>query len=181
MELGRLYLDCVLEGFQGMKRTGERAMEQLNIQELNWAPNEECNSVALIVKHMAGNMRSRWANFLTTDGEKPGRNRDEEFEGGYGTREEMTAAWEAGWQTLFHAMASLRPEELQATVTIRAQPLSVVQAIERQVAHLSHHVGQIVYLAKQIKGVDWENLSIERGKSQDYLEGMTKRFQTKST
>lgn len=160
MDLGRVYLDCALENFRKTKRTAERAMEQLNLEELHWTPDEESNSIARIVKHMAGNMMSRWTDFLTTDGEKATRNRDEEFEGGYGSREEMMAAWEAGWEKLFEAIGSLGWEDLLKTVTIRSEPHSVVKAIERQVYHLSYHTGQIVYLAKQIRGADWKTLTI---------------------
>lgn len=175
-----MYLNCALENFRIMKRTSERAMEQLNLEELHWTPTDESNSVARIVKHMAGNMMSRWTDFLTTDGEKPTRNRDEEFEGGYASREEMMAAWEAGWEKLFQAVGSLEPADLLKTVTIRAEPHSVIQAIERQVYHLSYHTGQIVYLAKQIRSSDWETLTIPRGKSKEYLEGMLNRFGKKS-
>lgn len=176
MDLGRVYLDTALENFRNMKRTAERAIEQLSLHELHWAPNDESNSIARIVKHVAGNMMSRWTDFLTTDGEKPTRNRDKEFEGGYASREEMMTAWEAGWEKLFQAVGSLEPEDLLKIVTIRTQPHTVVQAIERQVYHLSYHTGQIVYLAKQIRGADWQTLTIPRGKSQEYLENMVNRF-----
>ena len=177
MNLGRVYLNSVLDNFRNMKRTADGAMEQLSLEELHWAPGEESNSVALIVKHMAGNMVSRWTDFLTTDGEKPSRNRDEEFEGGYVSREEMMAVWEKGWETLFHTLGSLNQEALLKSVTIRTEPHSVVQAIERQAYHLSYHTGQIVYLAKQIKASDWKTLTIPRGKSKEYLASMQNRFQ----
>ncbi|MHB1953531.1 DUF1572 family protein [Alicyclobacillus sp. ALC3] len=181
MDLGLVYLDCALENFRNTKRTAERAMEQLNLEELHWAPDEESNSIARIVKHMAGNMMSRWTDFLTTDGEKATRNRDEEFEGGYGSRVEMTAAWEAGWKKLFEAIGSLGPEDLLKTVTIRSEPHSVVKAIERQVYHLSYHTGQIVYLAKQIRGANWETLTIPRGESKEYLKNMENHFGEKGS
>lgn len=171
-----MYLNSALDNFRNMKRTAEEAMEQLSFEELHWAPGEESNSVALIVKHMAGNMMSRWTDFLTTDGEKPSRNRDQEFEGGYVSHEEMMADWEKGWETLFHTIGSLSPEDLLKTVTIRTEPHSVVQAIERQVYHLSYHTGQIVYLAKQIKASGWKTLTIPRGKSKEYLASMRNRF-----
>ncbi len=176
MGLGHVYLDAVLVNFQNMKKTAERAMEPLSLEELHWTPDEQSNSVACIVKHMAGNMMSRWTDFLTTDGEKPTRNRDEEFEGGYTSREEMMAAWKAGWEKLLGAVASLEVDDLVKTVTIRSEPHSVVQAIERQVYHLSYHTGQIVYLAKQIRGADWETLTIPRGKSKEYLTSLENRF-----
>ncbi len=176
MDLGPVYLDAVLVNFQNMKKTAERAMEPLSLEKLHWTPDEQSNSIACIVKHMAGNMMSRWTDFLTTDGEKPTRNRDGEFEGGYTSREEMMAAWEAGWEKLFEAAAALEADDLVKTVTIRSEPHSVVQAIERQVYHLSYHTGQIVYLAKQIRGADWETLTIPRRKSKEYLMSLENRF-----
>lgn len=176
MDLGRVYLDVAIGNFRNMKRTSERAMEQLSLEELHWAPHQESNSIARIVKHLAGNMLSRWTDFLTTDGEKTTRNRDEEFEGGYSSHEEMMAGWGAGWEKVFKAMDALEPGDLLKTVMIRSEPHSVVQAIERQVYHVSYHTGQIVYLAKQIRGENWQTLTIPRGKSKDYLASMQNRF-----
>lgn len=176
MDLGRLYLDIALGNFGSMKKTADGAMEQLNLEELHWSSDPESNTIARIVKHMAGNMMSRWTDFLTTDGEKLSRNRDDEFEGGYASRDEMMAIWETGWEALFRAVGSLEPGDLLKTVTIRAEPNSVIQAIERQVYHLSYHTGQIVYLAKQIKGPGWKTLTIPRGRSREYLASMQERF-----
>lgn len=179
MDLGHAYLDAAMENFRNMKTTADRAMEQLNYEELHWAPDDESNSIARIVKHMSGNMVSRWTDFLTTDGEKPTRNRDEEFEGGYLSLETMNMDWEAGWKQLFDAIGALKPDQpddLLRTVYIRSEPHSAIQAIERQVYHLSYHVGQVVYLAKQIRGTDWQTLTIPRGKSKAYLDGMVDRF-----
>ena len=176
MNAGQAYLDSTLDAFRGMKRTAEQAMEQLRWEELQWTPNGESNSMARIVKHMAGNMVSRWTDFLTSDGEKPDRNRDQEFEGAYTSREELLADWNAGWERLFAAIGSLTPGDLLKTVYIRTEPHTVIQAIQRQVVHLSHHVGQTVYLAKQIRNSDWQTLTIPRGKSKEYLEKMAERF-----
>jgi hypothetical protein len=131
----------------------------------------ESNSIAIIVKHMAGNMRSRWRDFLTTDGEKPDRNRDTEFEAPPKTRVELMEMWEGGWKYLFEALEPLTDAELTKTVTIRSSPHSVMQAINRQVAHYAHHVGQIVFLAKHFAtkaGKKWESLSVPRGQSTQF-------------
>jgi len=181
MDLGFTYLDSALGNFRNMKRTADRAVEQLSFEELQWAPNGESNSIARIVKHMSGNMASRWTDFLTSDGENPTRNRDEEFEGEYTSREELIAAWTVGWERLFDAFSHLIPDDLLKTVYIRVEPHSVIQAIERQVYHLSYHVGQIVYLAKQIRGSDWQTLTIPRGKSREYLDNMVQRFKQGGT
>jgi Protein of unknown function (DUF1572) len=132
----------------------------------------ESNSIAIIVKHLVGNMRSRWRNFLTTDGEKPDRNRDTEFENPPKTREELMAVWGAGWKYVFDAIESLTDDDLTRTVTIRTEPHSVMQAINRQIAHYAQHIGQIVYVAKHLKvkgGSPWTSLSIPRGQSAQYL------------
>jgi hypothetical protein len=121
-----------------------------------------------MVKHMSGNMLSRWQDFLTSDGEKPGRDRDAEFENPPGTREALVAAWEAGWQCLFTALEPLSDADLQRTVTIRGEPHSVMQTINRQVAHYSYHCGQIVFLAKHLRSSEWKSLSIPRRKSAEF-------------
>lgn len=165
MSIAAEYLRCAREAFEGARRLGDRTLEQLDYDEMHYSPNEECNSMAVIVKHMAGNMRSRWIDFLTSDGEKPNRNRDAEFEGGYSSREELLQDWNAGWQAVFDAIDRLTEDDLMKTVYIRAQAHSVIQAMERQVSHYAQHVGQMVYLGKQIKGSQWRTLSIARGKS----------------
>ena len=165
MSIAAEYLRCAREAFEGARRLGDRTLEQLDYDEMHYSPNEECNSMAVIVKHMAGNMRSRWIDFLTSDGEKPNRNRDAEFEGGYSSREELLQDWNVGWQAVFDAIDRLTEDDLMKTVYIRAQAHSVIQAMERQVSHYAQHVGQMVYLGKQIKGSQWQTLSIARGKS----------------
>jgi hypothetical protein len=150
------------------KSMAEKAMEQVTDDELNQTLDSESNSIALIVKHMAGNMRSRWTDFLTSDGEKPDRNRDTEFEAPPSTRAALTETWEAGWKCVFAALEPLSDSDLGRTVHIRAEPHSVMQAINRQIAHYGCHVGQIVFLAKHFRSSEWKSLSIPRGKSAEF-------------
>lgn len=153
------------------KTLAERAMAQCPEKDLFTALDAEANSIAIIVKHMAGNMRSRWRDFLTSDGEKPDRIRDTEFEDAPKTRAELNELWEPGWKYVFEALNSLTDADLTKTVTIRSAPHSVMQAINRQVAHYAHHVGQIVFLAKHfaVKAMGkWESLSVPRGQSKQF-------------
>lgn len=167
-DLAAHYLDEVRRQFRGYKRFGEGAMSQLKDEELFVTIDAESNSVAILVKHLAGNMRSRFTDFLTTDGEKPNRNRDQEFEITPNTsRADVMRWWEEGWERVFSTIASLKPDDLLRTVTIRGEPHTVLQAINRQLAHYSAHVAQIVFLAKHLRSSDWKTLSIPRGKSQD--------------
>ncbi|MBC7897493.1 MAG: DUF1572 family protein [Cytophagaceae bacterium] len=160
--------------FQKQKALAERAMSQVADQDVFATLDAEANSIALIVRHLHGNMRSRWTDFLTADGEKADRQRDTEFELPPSlTRADVMRAWEQGWAYLFAALASLTPEDLGRTVTIRSQPLSVMSAILRQLDHYGQHVGQIVLLAKHSRGTAWQSLSIPRGKSDEYLRGKT--------
>jgi uncharacterized damage-inducible protein DinB len=147
------------------KRLAERAIEQVPDGMLTAALDEESNSIATIVKHLSGNMRSRWSDFLTTDGEKPDRNRDGEFEEPFQTRAEMMAAWELGWKQLLETIAGLTDADLGRKITIRNEAHSVMQAINRGITHVSYHVGQIVFLAKHFAGPEWKTLSIPRGRS----------------
>ncbi|SMQ77929.1 Protein of unknown function [Bacillus sp. OV166] len=164
MNIGSEYLKTVIQRFMDAKVTAEKALEQLTENELFWAPNEESNSVAIIVKHMSGNMVSRWTDFLTTDGEKPYRNRDDEFVGDIQTKEQMMELWEFGWDTFFNALKSIEDEQLLKIITIRNEPHSVIEAIERQMYHYSYHIGQIIYVAKILKSGDWRALTIPRKK-----------------
>ncbi|MGE7839872.1 DUF1572 family protein [Lysinibacillus sp. NPDC093712] len=175
MSMGETYLHVVLERFKSVKADGEKTIAQLDIEQLHWAFNEESNSIAVIVKHVSGNMISRWTDFLLTDGEKTTRNRDDEFIDSIDTKEELIAIWEKGWQVFFNALHSLTAEDLLANVTIRGQQHTVIDAIERQMAHYASHVGQIVYVGKQIKGDEWKTLSIPRGQSQAFTEAMIKK------
>lgn len=143
-------------------------MAQVADEHLFATLDPESNSIAIIVKHMTGNMRSRWTDFLTSDGEKPDRDRDSEFEEPPATREAVLAAWEAGWSCVFSALQALTDEDLTRTVTIRSEPHSVMQAINRQVAHYSLHIGQIILLAKHFAGERWQSLTIPRRASADY-------------
>lgn len=165
------YVKDATDLFRYYKRLAERAMEQCPDEGLFATLDAESNSIAVIVKHMSGNMRSRWRDFLTTDGEKADRNRDTEFEAPPTTRADLLALWESGWQYVFTALEPLTDADLAQTVTIRTEPHSVMQAINRQVAHYAHHIGQILYAAKHFttaKTGKWESLSVPRGKSQQF-------------
>lgn len=166
-DVGELYIDEAFRCLRGHKRLADDAIAQLSEQEFFAALDQESNSVALIVKHLAGNMRSRFTNFLTSDGEKPDRKRDQEFiVMTHEKREAMLKDWEQNWQLVFEMLNSLSPSDLSRTVTIRGEPHSVLQAINRQLAHYAYHVGQIVFLAKHWKGAEWKTLSIPRGQSE---------------
>jgi len=154
--------------FRYYKRLAERAMEQAPDDALFASLDAESNSIAVIVKHMSGNMRSRWTDFLTSDGEKPDRNRDTEFETPPTTRGELLEKWEEGWSYVFAALEPLGEEDTARTVTIRSEPHSVMQAINRQIAHYSYHIGQIVYLAKHFAGGNWRAITVPRGKSTQF-------------
>jgi hypothetical protein len=169
-QLSTSYLQDSIGLFHYYKKLGERAMAQCPDEALFITLDAESNSIAIIVKHLSGNMRSRWLNFLTTDGEKPDRNRDTEFETPPATRVELVEQWERGWKYVFDALEPLTEADLTRTVTIRTEPHSIMQAINRQIAHYAHHVGQILFLAKHLtftKTGKWESLSVPRGKSAD--------------
>lgn len=168
LKLTTSYLEDSIELFRYYKKLADRAMEQVSDEHLFAALDAEGNSIAIIVKHMAGNMRSRWRDFLTTDGEKPDRNRDSEFEEPAATREELLKQWEEGWKWLFAALEPLTEADLTRTVTIRTEPHSVMQAINRQIAHYSYHVGQIVFLAKHFAADHWKALTIPKKKSAEF-------------
>ena len=162
------YLEDALSLFRYYKRLAERALDQVTDEQLFVTLDTEANSIAIIVKHMAGNMRSRWTDFLTTDGEKPDRNRDSEFVDPPATRSQLLAEWEDGWNRLFAAIEQLTDADLARTITIRGEAHSVVQAINRQLAHYPHHVGQIVLLAKHFAGDRWQSLSVPRNQSAEF-------------
>jgi uncharacterized damage-inducible protein DinB len=168
LEFSTSYVHDSIAIFHQYKRLAERAIEQVTDDQLTHAIDGEANSIAITVKHMAGNMRSRWTDFLTTDGEKPDRNRDTEFEHPPASRAELMALWEQGWQCVFHALASLSEEDLARTVTIRGEAHSVMQAINRQVGHYAYHCGQIVLLAKHFTKDQWRSLTVPKGKSADF-------------
>ncbi|MDX1942902.1 MAG: DUF1572 domain-containing protein [Saprospiraceae bacterium] len=162
------YLSSVKKQFQYYKSLADKAMTQISDVQLDWQPNEASNSIAIIVKHMVGNMLSRWTDFLTSDGEKPWRNRESEFEGGYPSREAMLEHWERGWKCLFDALESLTETDLERIIYIRNEGHTVMEAINRQLAHYPYHVGQIVYLARLQANEDWKSLSIPKGGSEVY-------------
>lgn len=162
------YLEDSLELFRLNKKLAERAMAQVTDEQLFATLDDESNSIAIVVKHMAGNMRSRWTEFLTTDGEKPDRNRDSEFVEPPATREALLQIWEDGWKRVFSALEPLSESDLSRTVTIRGEAHSVMQAINRQLAHYAHHVGQIVMLAKHFAHDRWQSLSVPRNRSAEF-------------
>ena len=171
------YLDEAHRQMRGHKRLAEGAMAQLKDEELFITLDPESNSIAVIVKHMAGNMRSRFTDFLTTDGEKPDRDRDQEFElSPATTRADLTKWWEEGWARVFATIEALKPEDVMRKVTVRGEPHTVLQGINRQIAHYAHHTGQIVFLAKHIRSSKWKTLSIPRGKSEDYKTAPPKPY-----
>ena len=169
IEIGAHYLEEARRQLRGQKRMCEAAMAQVRDEELFVTLDPEANSIAILVKHLAGNMRSRFTDFLATDGEKPDRFRDREFEIGAGTtRAEVMQWWEEGWSILFRAIDSLKSEEVMHKVTIRDEPHTVLQAINRQIAHYAAHIGQIVMLAKHLRSSEWKTLTIPRGKSEEF-------------
>jgi hypothetical protein len=175
MELAAHYLDEAFRQMRGQKRLAEGAMAQLSDEEFFRALDPESNSVAILVKHMTGNMRSRFIDFLNSDGEKPNRQRDTEFVIDEKTkRADVMRWWEEGWAIVFDTISSLKPEDVIKTVTVRGEPHSVLQAINRQIAHYAHHSGQILFLAKHLRGSDWKTLSIPRGKSEEVNSGKLK-------
>ncbi len=169
------YLEEARRQFRGHKRMGENAMSQLRDEQLFVTLDPEANSVATLVKHLAGNMRSRFTDFLTSDGEKPDRFRDREFEVTSAiTRAEVMNWWEDGWTCVFSAIDPLQPEDVMRTVTIRGEPHTVLQAMNRQIAHYAQHIGQIVFLAKHLRSSDWKTLSIPKGKSEEFKKVVPK-------
>jgi hypothetical protein len=168
MDLNAHFLDVTRNMFHGSRSRADRAIAQIEDRQLHEATHDGANSIAVIMKHLAGNMRSRWTEFLTTDGEKPWRHRDGEFVDDFESRAQLDEVWEAGWRCLFEALDGLRPEDLGRTVTIRGEAHTVMQAILRQIGHYDHHVGQIVQRARDLAGDGWQTLSIPRGRSEDH-------------
>jgi hypothetical protein len=171
-----LYLQDTRIQARKLKELADKALAQARDEDLSITLDPESNSLAVIVQHLAGNLRSRWTDFLTSDGEKPDRNRDAEFESREGTtRAGLLASWEEGWSRLFETLDSLTVEDLGKTVFIRSEPHTAVQAINRGVTHAAYHVGQIVFLSKHLAAASWQTLSIPRGKSQEFLEKMQRK------
>ena len=163
----RQYLENVIKEFQKLKALGEKTFGQIRDEDFFWTPDPESNSIAIIVRHMSGNMISRWTDFLTTDGEKPDRNRDSEFETLFYTdKDDILNRWEKGWKRVFDTINFLKDDDLIKVVTIRNEPHSVVEAINRQLTHYAYHVGQIVYIGKHLRSDEWKSLSIPRKKAE---------------
>ena len=170
-----IYLQDIIRRFRRLKQLADRAVAQLDDQDWFVTLDEKANSVAIMLKHIAGNMRSRWTDFLTTDGEKPDRRRDSEFQLEQADRAAILARWETGWEILFGVLESLTVDDLTKTVLIRQEPHAVPQAIHRQLSHYAYHIGQLVFLCKHLTGSDWQSLSIPRGKSGEFNEMMRRR------
>jgi hypothetical protein len=168
MNAASSYLESVKKQFLYYKMLGEKAMEQLEPEQLFVSVNEDTNSIAVIVKHLSGNMLSRWTDFLTTDGEKETRNRDGEFENDLLTKDQLLKAWNTGWECFLGTLENLKPEQLSEIIYIRNEGHTVIEAINRQLAHYPYHVGQIVFYAKLLKNGEWDSLSIPKNKSNSY-------------
>ncbi len=170
------FIENISKRFNTYKESGDKTLALLNEDDINYRPNEESNSIATIVQHLHGNMMSRFTHFLTEDGEKPWRKRDEEFVFNHLTKEKTTQLWNEGWQAVMQAVQSLQPDDLMKTIYIRAEPLLVYDAVLRQLAHYPYHVGQIVWIGKMRKGNEWQSLSIAKGKSGDFNEQLAQKF-----
>ena len=162
------YLTSVKKQFEYYKLLGDKTFAQLNNDQFFWSPNKDDYSIAIMVKHISGNMRSRWTNFLTEDGEKEWRNRDDEFVNSFTSKEEVVAYWEMGWKCLFDALNTITIENFDTIVYIRNHGHTITEAINRQLCHYSYHVGQIVFLSKLLLGDDWQTLSVAKGASKEY-------------
>ena len=174
MNIATELLSSWIKRFKEYKTLGDKTFTQLTDEEMHHQPNDASNSIAIIIQHMNGNMLSRWTNFLTEDGEKEWRKRDEEFEVHSVSKEKLLALWGEGWKVFLDTLESLQEDDLLKTVTIRTQPLLVIDAINRQLAHYSYHVGQIVYIGRWLKDKDWQSLSIPKGNSNAYNKSLGK-------
>jgi hypothetical protein len=174
-EIARNFLRESLSAFESYKKLAEKSFEQVSDEEFFRSIDEEANSIAVLTKHLGGNLRSRWTDFLTTDGEKPNRNRDSEFIAEGDTRESLMKIWENGWQTLFDSLESLKPGDLGKIVQIRGEDFTVFKAITRALAHAAYHIGQIILLAKHFRSGEWQTLSIPRNKSAEFNEYLSKQ------
>jgi len=169
------YKSDALTSFRNYKMLAERAVEQVSDEEFFAAIDGEANSIAVLLKHIAGNLHSRWRDFLTTDGEKPDRDRDTEFIADGDNRESLLKFWESGWQVLFDNLEPLTDQDFARTITIRGEPHSVVEAVNRQLTHYSYHIGQIVLLAKHFRSSDWKTLSVPRNRSGEFNKHLTEK------
>jgi hypothetical protein len=168
MDINQFYLESIKKQFLYYKTLGEKAMDQIETDQLFVSVTEDSNSIATIVKHIWGNMLSRWTDFLTTDGEKPTRNRDAEFENDMITKDELLLRWNEAWKCLFSALDSIEPDHLSQIIYIRNEGHTVIEAINRQLAHYPYHIGQIIYAAKLLKKSNWDSLSIPKNTSKQY-------------
>ncbi|MBL0183985.1 MAG: DUF1572 family protein [Chitinophagaceae bacterium] len=175
MNLSKEFLQSAVKRLNYYKELGDKTFSQLTDADLHYQPNEASNSIAITIQHMAGNMLSRWTDFLTSDGEKEWRNRDIEFEEQHMNKEQLIALWEKGWACCLDAISSLKEEDLLKTIYIRSEGLLVVDAINRQLAHYPYHVGQIVYIGRMIKNEGWQNLSIQKGNSDQFNKEMSSK------
>ena len=172
MNIGQTFLDSAIKRLNNYRLLGEQTFEQLTSEQMLIQPNEATNSIAIIIQHLHGNMKSRWTNFLTEDGEKSWRNRDKEFELPELDKEQLIKLWDEGWNVLLQSIGLLSEMDLAKTITIRSEPLTVVDAINRQIAHYSYHVGQIVFLGKWIRNESWLSLSIPKKGSDAFNKKM---------
>jgi hypothetical protein len=182
MDIGANYLEEITRSLRGHKRMAEAAIAQLSDEQLFATLDPESNSIALLVKHIAGNARSRFTDFLTSDGEKPDRKRDQEFviDPKSTTRAEIMRWWEEGWSIVFNAVGALTPADLPREVSIRQEPMTVLQALQRAMGHYAQHIGQIVFLAKHLKGKDWKTLSVPRGQSEQFNAEMIQKLKERN-
>lgn len=167
-----IYLESVIKRLKYYKELADKTFSQLEESDFHFQPDKDSNSLAIIIQHMSGNMLSRWTNFLTEDGEKPWRRRDDEFEIHSSTKDQILEDWEKGWDCVFDTLQQLTEADLAKTIYIRNEPLVVMDALNRQLAHYPYHVGQIVYIGKMIKKNEWKNLSIEKGRSDQFNQEM---------
>lgn len=181
MDIGMIYINSVQKRFEEMKQLGDRMLQQVSEQQIHIKPNDTSNSIAIIIQHLHGNMISRFSDFLTTDGEKETRDRDSEFMDKRQSIGAIATMWEQGWDTVFQALRQLTSTHLMQQVTIRGEQHDVFDAINRQLAHYSYHIGQMIYIAKWLKGEEWQSLSIPVGASKAYNDEMRQRFATNIT
>lgn len=172
------FIENIIKRFSTYKELGDKNLAALSDDDINYCPNEESNSITVIIQHLHGNMMSRFTHFLTEDGEKPWRKRDEEFTTVHLTKEKITELWNEGWNAVMLALQSLQPDDLTKTIYIRSEPLLVYDALLRQLAHYPYHVGQMVWIAKMRKGKEWQSLSIAKGESKDFNEQLARKFRS---
>lgn len=175
MSLGKIFLESVIKHFSYYKSLGDKTFEQLSDKDFHFAPNESSNSIAIIIQHVSGNMLSRWTDFLTTDGEKDWRNRDNEFQVIDLNKQQLLELWEKGWACCINTLNNLLEDDLNKMITIRSQQLSALDAINRQLSHIPYHVGQIVYIGRMIKQKEWISLSIPKNQSAEFNRQMKEK------